>query len=107
MFHVVFLVKKAAAMSQEEFARYWITEHTPLTARVPGVRAYRCYTSTGWPEGQAEPPFDGVAVLSFDDETAYRQALAGPEFAAALGDAPNFQTTGATLAMFANEHVIV
>ena len=105
MFHVVFLVRRAAGMSQQDFARYWIDEHTPLTAKVPGVRAYRCYTAKGAPEG--EPAIEGVAVLSFDDEAAYRRAIAGPEFAAALSDARNFQNTGATTALFADEHVIV
>lgn len=105
MFHVIFLVRRKPGMSQEEFARYWIDEHTPLTAKVPGVRAYRCYPATGAPDG--EPAVEGVAVLSFDDEAAYRRAVEGPEFAAAIGDAPNFQDTDATSALFATEHIIV
>ena len=105
MYHVVFLVKRKPGMSQEEFARYWIERHTPLTAKVPGVRAYRCYTATGAPDGA--PPCEGVAVLSFDDEAAYRRAADSPEFAAAIADAPNFQNTDATTALFADEHVIV
>ena len=105
MYHVVFLVKRNPAMDQEEFARYWIEDHTPLTARVPGVRAYRCYPAAGSQDGV--PPFDGVAILSFDDEAAYRAAIASPEFAAAIGDAPNFQDTAATTAIFADEYVIV
>ena len=105
MFHVVFLVRRKVGMTQEEFARYWIGEHTLLTAAVPGVRAYRCYVAAGAPEG--EPAVEGVAVLSFDDEAAYRVAVASPEFAAAIGDAPNFQDTGTTTALFATEHVVV
>lgn len=109
MFHVVFLVKRRAGMDPEEFADYWIGEHTPLTAKVPGVRAYRCYPALGAAAqaGDEEPAVDGVAVLSFDDEAAYRAVLAGPEFAAALGDAPNFQDVAGTTAFFAGEHVIV
>ncbi len=105
MFHVVFLVQKAPDMSPEDFTRYWVEDHTPLTAAVPGVRAYRCYPATGAPDG--EPPVSGVAILSFDDEAAYHAAMAGPEFAAALADAPNFQDTAGTTALFATEHVIV
>jgi uncharacterized protein (TIGR02118 family) len=105
MFHVVFLVKKADRLSREEFADYWINEHTPLTAAVPGVRSYRCYVATGADGG--EPAYDGVAVLTFDDEASYRRALAGPEFTAALGDAPNFQNVAQTTSLFASEHVIV
>ncbi len=105
MFHVIFLVRRKPGMSQEEFARYWIEEHTPLTAKVPGVRAYRCYTATGAPDG--ESAVEGVAVLSFDDEAAYQRAVEGPEFAAAIGDAANFQDVEATSALIAMEHIIV
>ena len=105
MFHVVFLCKKKASMSQQEFTDYWIGEHTPITAKTPGLRAYRCYPMTGFPDRR--PPFEAVAVCSFDDEAAYDAAMASPEFQAALADAPNFQTTEETVAFFASEHVIV
>ena len=105
MFTIVFLVKKKPTLSQEEFTCYWIDEHTPFTAKVPGVRFYRCYPMTGYPT--EAPPFDAVAVLGFDDEAAWRRAEASPELAAAIGDAPNFQDTAATMAFFAKERVIV
>ena len=105
MFHVVFLVRKSPTKDLEQFTNYWIKEHTPFTSRVPGVRNYRCYAATGAPEGQ--PAVEGVAILSFDDRQAYEQAIASPEFAAAIGDAPNFQDTAATTSLFADEYVIV
>lgn len=105
MFTVVFLVKKKPMMTQEEFTRYWIDEHTPFTAQVPGVRFYRCYPMTSHPSDL--PPFDAVAVLGFDDEAAWRTAETSPEFAVAIGDAPNFQDTEATMAFFSQEHVVV
>lgn len=105
MFHVIFLVKKKAGMPDEEFVRYWIDEHTPLTAKVPGVRAYRCYPSIGH-DGE-RPPFDAVAILSFDDENAWRVAETSPELAEAIGDAPNFQTADETMSFYAREFVIV
>lgn len=105
MFNVIFLVKKKRGMSQEEFIRYWIDEHTPLTAKVPGLRSYRCYPSAG--HDGAEPAFDAVAILEFDDESAWRAAEEGPELAAAIGDAPNFQTADETMAFYAKEYVIV
>lgn len=105
MFTVVFLCKKKASMSQEEFTRYWIDQHTPLTAKTPGVVQYRCYPMTGYPD-QA-PPFDAVAVLSFTDRAAYDAAMESDEFKAALADAHNFQTTEETLGFFADEYIIV
>lgn len=105
MFTVVFLCKKKASMTQEEFTKYWIEQHTPLTAKTPGVVQYRCYPMTGYPDKQ--PPFDAVAVLSFVDKAAYDAAMDGPEFQAALADAVSFQTTEETLSFFADEHIIV
>ncbi|MGH2562297.1 MAG: EthD family reductase [Thermomicrobiales bacterium] len=105
MFHVVFLVKKADAMSPEEFGRYWIEKHTPLTAKAPGARTDQCYVATGAPDG--DPAYDGVAVLAFDDEAAYRLAVESPEFAAAIADAPNFQNTALTMTVYAEGHTIV
>jgi uncharacterized protein (TIGR02118 family) len=103
MYHVVFLVKKRPDMTQQEFSRYWLDEHTPLTASVAGVRSYRCYPALS----ETEAPFDGIAVLSFDDKAACDAALASPEFAAALADAPHFQDTAATTSFFADERVVV
>ncbi len=105
MFNVVFLVKRRPDLSPEEFARYWVDDHTPLTAKVPGIRAYKLYTVTGLHDG--EPVFDGVAILSFDDRAAHDTAIASPEFAAAIADAPNFQDVAVTTSFFGDEHVIV
>jgi uncharacterized protein (TIGR02118 family) len=105
VFNVIFLVTRKETMSQAEFSDYWIHQHTPLTAAVPGVRSYVCYTATSAPEG--EPAYDGVAVLSFDSEEAYQQGIASQEFATAIGDGPNFQNTELTTAFFADRHVIV
>lgn len=103
MYHVVFLVKKRPDLTQEAFSRYWLDEHTPFTASVAGVRSYRCYPALA---GQ-NAPFDGVAILSFDDKAAADAAMASPAFAAALADAPNFQDTAATTSFFADERVVV
>jgi len=105
MFTVVFLVRKSNDMDMETFTQYWIQEHTPLTAKVPGVIGYHCYVAKGAPDG--EPAVEGVAILSFVDHAAYDRAMASPEFAAAIGDAPNFQDTSGTTALFADEFVIV
>ncbi|CAN5848276.1 hypothetical protein BH20CHL4_BH20CHL4_13250 [soil metagenome] len=105
MFYVVFLVKKKAGMSQEEFTSYWIREHTPLTANLPGLRAYHCFPMIGY-DGAA-PPFDAIAYVAFDDEAAWRVAERSPELATALADGPNFQTVEDTMAFYAVRHVIV
>mgnify|MGYP001419327973 CR=1 FL=1 len=105
MFTVVWLVKKRADLSQQEFTRYWIEDHTPLTAATPGMRAYRCYPMTGH-DGEA-PAFDAVAIAQFDDEAAWRAAEQSPEFQAAVADAVNFQTVEQTQGFYADENIIV
>lgn len=100
---VVFLIKKKAGMSQEEFADYWINQHTPLTAQVEGVRSYRCFPFHGGQDG----PFDAIAFISFDDRATADRALASPEFKRALADAANFQTVEQTLSFTAEGHIIV
>ena len=105
MFNVIFLVKRKPSMTQAEFADYWIKKHTPLTASVPGVRSYVCYTTSGAPDG--DPAYDGVAILTFDDEAAYLQGIASQEFKTAIGDGPNFQNNELTTAIFADKHAIV
>lgn len=80
-------------------------EHTPLKVSVPGVHTCTVYAAAG--QHQGEPAFDGVAVLSFDDWAAYEVAVAGPEFAAAIADATNFQDVLITLPSFGDEHIIV
>jgi uncharacterized protein (TIGR02118 family) len=106
MYHVVFLVKRKAGMSQEAFADYWINQHTPITARVPGLREYRCYPAIGSADDR-DPPFDAVAICAFDDEAACRAAMASDEMAAAGADAVNFQTVDGTFGFFATEYKIV
>ncbi len=105
MFYAVFMVKKKAGMSQEEFTSYWISEHSPLTANLPGLRAYHCFPMIGY-DGAA-PPFDAIAYVAFDDEAAWRVAERSPELATALADGPNFQTVEDTMAFYAVRHVIV
>jgi uncharacterized protein (TIGR02118 family) len=105
VFDVIFFVKRNPKMTQAEFADYWVNKHTPLTSSVPGVVSYVCFTSTGAPEG--EPAYDGVAVLTFENEEAYQNGMASEEFKAAIADAPNFQNIERTTAVLADRHVIV
>jgi uncharacterized protein (TIGR02118 family) len=104
MFTVVWLVKKRPDLSQEEFTRYWIEEHTPITAAAPGMRSYRCYPMTS--HDGPTPAFDAIAFASFDDEAAWRAAEQSPEFRAAVADAVNFQDIEQTQSFYAQEFII-
>lgn len=104
MFTVVWLVKKRPDLTQEAFTRYWIEEHTPLTAATPGMRAYRCYPMVA--HDGTPPAFDAIAFASFDDEAAWRTAEQSPELQAAIADAVNFQDVDATQGFYAEEYII-
>jgi uncharacterized protein (TIGR02118 family) len=106
VYHVVFLVKKKSEMTQEEFVDYWINQHSPLTARIPGLREYRCYQLIASID-ERDVPFDAVAYIAFDDEQACKAALASGEMAAAGADAVNFQTVDETYGFYAKEYRIV
>ncbi len=88
MFTVSFVLYERAGMSREEALRYWREQHGPIVRQVPGLRRYVQQHAVGAPDG--EPPFLGLAWISFDDEQAFTTAAGGPEFAAALADLPNF-----------------
>ena len=94
--HVVFLVTRKPDMSQDEFIDYWINGHTPLTAKVPGVRLYRCYPMIAT-MGDQQPPFDAVACSRSTTRPPARPRL-NPEFTAAVGDGVNFQNIDETTA---------
>lgn len=106
MYHVVFLVKKKAEMTQEQFIDYWINRHTPLTAAVPGLREYRCYPLIASADDR-NVPFDAVAYCAFDDEASCKAAMTSEAMAAAGADAVNFQTVEGTYGYFATEYRIV
>jgi len=88
MFTVSFVIYEKAGMPRDEALRYWREEHGQIVARIPGVRSYVQQHAVGAPEG--EPPFLGLAWLSFDDQESFASVAGGPEFAAALADLPNF-----------------
>lgn len=104
MFTVTFVLNEKAGMDRGEALRYWRETHGPLLHDVPGVRRYVQQHAVGAPEGQ--PPFLGVASLSFDDQAAFAAAAASAEFSAAVADVVNFADPQLTTA-FTEDVVII
>lgn len=88
MFTVTFVIKEKAGLDRREALRYWRETHGPLVREVPGVRRYVQQHALAAPEG--DPPFLGVASLSFDDQAAFAAAAASAEFSATVADVANF-----------------
>jgi len=85
---LVFVLQLRKDMGWEEALRYWREVHGPIAAKVPGLRKYVQDHATAAPEGDLQ--FDGIAELWFDNEEAFRSAMASPEWQATIADVPNF-----------------
>ncbi len=86
---MVFLVHRRPDMDAEEFSRYWRETHSPISAKLPGLRKYIQNHAIAAPDG-TPPAYDGFAELWFDDLEALGQAMASPEGQAVVADTENF-----------------
>jgi uncharacterized protein (TIGR02118 family) len=77
----------------DHFRTYYEDTHLPLTAKLPGLRAYR-YSVDVAAGGEGESPYFCVFEADFDDAAAYRAALESPAGQAVLADVPNYATGG-------------
>jgi uncharacterized protein (TIGR02118 family) len=80
MVKAVFLIKRKPYMMRDEFKRYWKEVHAPMALKLPGLRRYlQCHTVDEAYEW-AEPRWDGVAHLYFDDAQAAERATVSNAF---------------------------
>jgi uncharacterized protein (TIGR02118 family) len=105
MFTVMFVVHGRDDMEHAESLRYWRETHGPIVAKVPGVRGYVQHHAVAAPGG--DPPFLGVAVITLDDEEAWKAAAASPELAAAIEDLGKFGDPSRLPTVFAETVTIV
>ncbi len=87
MLTLTIVLQEKPGTDRAEALRYWRETHGPIVREVPGLRRYVQHHAVGAPEG--DPPFLGVASLSFDDQDAFAAATGTPEFAAAVADVEN------------------
>ena len=99
------LMPRRTDWSPEEFRKYWNTTHAEITAKVPGLRSY--VQNMCLPDENGDPPYDGVAVLAWDDGESMAQSLATPEWAAVLDDVPKFLDLDRVVIMIAEDNVVV
>jgi uncharacterized protein (TIGR02118 family) len=92
-------------MSPAEFREYWNTTHADITAKVPGLRSY--VQNMCQPDENGDPPYDGVAVLGFDDDASMAKALDTPEWEAVLADVPKFVDQTRVVIMIGEDNVVV
>ena len=81
MVKIVWLLKRAQHLSQEEFEQWWIERHVPVARMAPGLRRY--IVNLPRPDDLAGRPaedstWDGVAEQWFDDDKALNAAYSRP-----------------------------
>lgn len=83
MYAAVGLLRKKPGVDAEEFHRWWLDKHVPIAKTLPGVRRYYTYpidqtydpVHGGWND---DTPWQGVAILWFDDAEAAAACFASP-----------------------------
>ena len=86
---MIALVKKRNGLSHAEFERYWLAEHTRLSA-VIGMRRYVINVRIPDPPTPSTAEYDGTAEIWWDDFETMQRCMASPEGVLAGHDTAHF-----------------
>jgi len=108
MHTMVGFIKKPESISTEDFRQWWLTKHVPHVLQIPGLRNYvvspidfSFYPETG--DFTAPAPYDGVAILYFDDEQSIRDAFTTPT---GVSDREHFNKMGLISVVVVGEAIV-
>jgi uncharacterized protein (TIGR02118 family) len=73
VFKAMILLTRRADMTRDDFVGWWLAEHAPRAAQLPGAR--RVVFNVVEPGG-AEPGIDGISELWFDTQADFEAAYA-------------------------------
>ncbi len=79
---IVFFLKRRPELARPEFFAWWLDEHRPLVAKMPGLGHYVISLEAAGEDGS----LDGMAELWFEDDAAAEAAFASAEGKAARAD---------------------
>jgi uncharacterized protein (TIGR02118 family) len=85
-----------------EFRDYWLDEHAPLAAELPGLQRY----TVSFPDDPDRSQYDGLAELWFEDRESLDAALDSDAGEAAAQDLATFAGED-MLQLVVEEHVVV
>lgn len=71
MFKAIIVLSRRIDMTHEEFVEWWLGEHSPLAARLPGVRKVVFNVVDSAP---GEAGIDGISELWFDSQADFDAA---------------------------------
>lgn len=104
MVRVHIWLRRKEGMSPDEFREYWLHTHAPIAREgYEHLRAYTVHEVTRVPGGQ-HAPYDGVAVLTWDDRDGFREDMRSDAARRATDDLAGF--TSASGLLFVDEHVV-
>jgi uncharacterized protein (TIGR02118 family) len=95
------LVRRRPELTRAEFLDRWTGEHVEIAKRLPGLRGYVIHILDG-----DAPPFDGIAVTTFDSREEAERAFADPELADGLRRTRD-EFAASVEVYFVEEHIIV
>jgi uncharacterized protein (TIGR02118 family) len=104
MFKAIILLTRREDMTHEAFASWWLGEHAPRAATLPGVRRI-CFNLVEPPEGAPDDDGpDGVSELWFDSQADFDAAYASEIGKAVAADSMAHVTGRSRL--FVTEHEV-
>ena len=90
MVRVHIWIRKKEGMSAEDFGKRWLEEHAPIArAGYQYLKSYTVDLVTRVPEGQ-QAPYDGVAVLTWDDREGFSADMKSEAAARGTEDLKSF-----------------
>ena len=106
MFKAVILLTRRADLSHDQFADWWLVEHAPLAAQLPGVRrlCFNLVDPTGDTAVDDAAP-EGVSELWFDSKADFEAAYATEIGKAVAAD--SMAHLASRVRMLVTEHEVV
>ena len=109
MVKVMPLLKRKPGLSNEEFNRRWLEEHTKISSKLPWLWKYIINMALKrQPEGDlvdGEPIYDGTAELYWDSVESMENSLASQIGKKAGADADSFASI--RVHIYTEEHIVV
>ena len=104
MIKAVILLTRRADMTREEFAAWWLDQHAPLAAQLPGVRRLVFNLVEGMASDGSDA-IDGISELWFDSQADFDAAYASEIGQTVAAD--SIAHVAGRVRMLVTEHAII
>ena len=87
----------------EAFEKYYRSTHLPLAKKLPGMLDHRFTLNID--AGGSESPYFAIFEADFENEEAYKAAMASPQGQAVGADVPNYAPPGTIVLNYTVESI--